>query len=421
MPGQSGVVLDMRGPQVRLHSSMQGVLSAEQAAPPPPEPTVLPELSHNLRMLLDVTELDLGKRQRKLRLERDALEQLLERRDRHDAAVRQGQAQLLRLEAVREAVHGCVAAAKEAAKKTNAAAIAAASGVDDGGGGVGDGGGDGGGGGDGENGAADDERDAPLIELAKKWALLRQAYPDEYAQWQLGQTAATLVLPPLKRSLARWRALRAPRRGTALLAAWQRALCPRGAGAPPPPPGGEAAYGALVYAAVLPALRTALANEWQVFESDAATELLETWRALLPEVRHDETQPQPQPQPQPVAPLPPLPLAPPPSPPPNPPLARARCSTARWWRRRCCRASPRRSHATCRAPTRRRTRGCTRGCRCCRRPGSRRSSRRSAISSPPQWPRRRPPRPTPPRAPWWRRGGACLTRARGRRCCSGTC
>ena len=292
-PGQSGVVLDMRGPQVRLHSSMQGVLSAEQAAPPPPEPTVLPELSHNLRMLLDVTELDLGKRQRKLRLERDALEQLLERRDRHDAAVRQGQAQLQRLEAVRDAVHGCVAAAKDAAKKANAAAIAAAAS------GAADGGGDADGGGGGEGGAADDARDAPLIELAKKWALLRQAYPDEYAQWQLGQTAATLVLPPLKRSLARWRALRAPRRGTVLVGAWQRALCPRGAGAPPPPPGGEAAYGALVYAAVLPALRTALANEWQVFESEAATELLETWRALLPEVRHDETQPQPQPQPQP--------------------------------------------------------------------------------------------------------------------------
>ena len=53
------MVLDMRGPQVRLHASMQGVLSAEQAAPPPPEPTVLPELSHNLRMLLDMTELEL--------------------------------------------------------------------------------------------------------------------------------------------------------------------------------------------------------------------------------------------------------------------------------------------------------------------------------------------------------------------------
>ena len=89
--------------------------------------------------------------------------------------MRQGRAQLQRLEAVRDAVHGCVAAAKEAAKKANAAAAAAASGAD--GGGDGDGGG-----------AAEEERDAPLIELAKKWALLRQAYPEEYAQWQLGQT-----------------------------------------------------------------------------------------------------------------------------------------------------------------------------------------------------------------------------------------
>ena len=94
--------------------------------------------------------------------------------------MRQGRAQLQRLEAVRDAVHGCVAAAKEAAKKANAAAAAAASGAD------------GGGGGDG-GGAAEEERDAPLIELAKKWALLRQAYPDEYAQWQLGQTGRVRV------------------------------------------------------------------------------------------------------------------------------------------------------------------------------------------------------------------------------------
>ena len=134
------------------------------------------------------------------------------------------------------------------------------------------------------------------------------------------------MLPPLKRSLARWRALRAPRRGTALIGAWQRALCPRGAGAPPPPPGGEAAYGALVYAAVLPALRTALANEWQVVDSDAATELLEAWRTLLPEVHHDETPPPPPPQPT----APRLTLGPPaPTLDLAPPLALARCSTAR--------------------------------------------------------------------------------------------
>ena len=99
--------------------------------------------------------------------------------------MRQGRAQLQRLEAVRDAVHGCVAAAKEAAKKANAAAAAAAASGADGGGGGG-----GGGGGDGDGGAAEEERDAPLIELAKKWALLRQAYPDEYAQWQLGQTGS---------------------------------------------------------------------------------------------------------------------------------------------------------------------------------------------------------------------------------------
>ena len=37
-----------------------------------------------------------------------------------------------------------------------------------------------------------------------------------------------------------------------------------------------------MYAAVLPPLRAALANEWQVTESDGATALLEAWRPLLP-------------------------------------------------------------------------------------------------------------------------------------------
>ena len=135
------------------------------------------------------------------------------------------------------------------------------------------------------------------------------------------------MLPPLKRSLARWRALRAPRRGTALIGAWQRALCPRGAGAPPPPPGGEAAYGALVYAAVLPALRTALANEWQVVDSDAATELLEAWRTLLPEVCTTTRPSAPAPAPTHGPTLDPWPASP--TLDLAPPLALARCSTAR--------------------------------------------------------------------------------------------
>ena len=46
---------------------------------------------------------------------------------------------------------------------------------------------------------------------------------------------------------------------------------------------GGSAYDALVHLAVMPALRGALANEWAVRSSDAAIELLTTWRSLLPD------------------------------------------------------------------------------------------------------------------------------------------
>ena len=45
---------------------------------------------------------------------------------------------------------------------------------------------------------------------------------------------------------------------------------------------GSGAYEALVYLAVMPALRGALANEWRVRSSDSATQLLLSWRDAMP-------------------------------------------------------------------------------------------------------------------------------------------
>ena len=246
----SAPVLDMRGPQVRLHASMGAAAAAAPADTEPPPPAILPELSHNLALLVDLDDLELAKRERALKQERDALAALTQRRDALASAARQRSASLAKLSDVRDALADCA----------TAAAAAAAGDCD------------------------------ALADAAERWARLRAAAPAEFAEWRLHELALSAVAPGARALYAAWTPLEQPALGVEAMRRWQRALAPlpggggarRESSSGGPSGGPELAYEALIHCVVLPPVRSALVNGWAVREPDAAAALLERWRPLLP-------------------------------------------------------------------------------------------------------------------------------------------
>ena len=290
-----GAVVDMRGPQTRIHSNVSTALASGGGegmvaeggvggAAAPPE--ILPELRHNVRMYVDLAEVALDKQHRELRAEKETLASLTSRRDAQASAARQASARLHEAAALHQAVDDATSAARGFISRARAAAVdaaAAAAASANGGDGVTmmevEGGG----------------QLAPLEEAAAGWLRVRVAHPEGFDAWGLADVAASMVADPLRMAFRTWRPLRMPTYGVSLMRQWQLALGrPGGANTNGASTtgghdneggvgGGSSAYDALVYLVVMPALRGALANEWQVRESDAAITLLEGWRGVLPD------------------------------------------------------------------------------------------------------------------------------------------
>lgn len=259
----SATVLDMRGPQVRVHASMSEVDTSGAAGDAFVQDrtaggSILPELRHNVRMLVDLAEVGLQQRYRKLRAEKEAVRTYTDRRDAHQAAAAQTGARLEGLEEVRSALARCVDAASAVRRRVRLVGTSA-SGAAAGGSGA----------------------DTALAEWAALWDALRRAHPREWGEYALHQSAAALAIPVFRAHMAGWRPLQEPGRGAALFAQWERALCTPAAGTA----GAGAAqqsFGALLYTVLLPPIRSALANDWSACDAAPAVALLEAWRPLLP-------------------------------------------------------------------------------------------------------------------------------------------
>ena len=160
--------------------------AAAPADAEPPPPAILPELSHNLALLVDLDDLELAKRERALKQERDALAALTQRRDALASAARQRSASLAKLSDVRDALADCA----------TAAAAAAAGDCD------------------------------ALADAAERWARLRAAAPAEFAEWRLHELALSAVAPGARALYAAWTPLEQPALGVEAMRRWQRALAP---------------------------------------------------------------------------------------------------------------------------------------------------------------------------------------------------
>lgn len=100
-PAEPTKILDMRGPQVRVLTNLEAI-NAEQTAVE--EDTPMPELQHNLRLMVDLAEAEIQQFDRKLRHERDTMAVLAGEQERLLREVDHYRGQMEGLEGVLTAV-----------------------------------------------------------------------------------------------------------------------------------------------------------------------------------------------------------------------------------------------------------------------------------------------------------------------------
>ena len=247
-PGERMTVIDMRGAQARVVTNLGRLSEAptsadEAAAAALIDATPMPELQHNLRLVVDLAEAEIQSLDRKLRTERDTRSILAREAARLSVEVDAHAERVSSTEALLEAV---------------TAATAAASTLPPG---------------------------APgLAQLAARFRAVRDAHPDEWRAYGLANVALAQALPLVAAHLAGWQPLQSPAHGAAELALWRpllespllgESLFEDAAAADDP-------YSRLFADTALLSLRSCVANAWEARQPEALLACLEAYAAALP-------------------------------------------------------------------------------------------------------------------------------------------
>lgn len=229
-------VLDMRGPQPRLLTNLEN-LNAEQTAIE--DNTPMPELQHNLRLIVDMTEAEVQTCNQKLQNERDTVLILNKDRERLETAVSAQEKQILVMEAVM--------ASLEQIRRQVA------------------------------------EGGMNLETLANAFARIKYSYREEYKLFSVGLIALSFALPLMSNLFRGWQPFLQPQHGIEAMTAWQELL-----------QGNEAndhaifqdvdnsPYLQLVLEVVFPHIRLATTNVWQPRDPEPILRFLEAWDKVLP-------------------------------------------------------------------------------------------------------------------------------------------
>eukprot|EP00793_Prasinoderma_coloniale_P001865 PRCOL_00003671-RA len=261
-------VVDMRGPSgPRVVSNMNSLALDAAAAPDVP----MPELQHNVRLVVDVAEARIRDLERQRRTEESAASAYA-----REATLAEAEAEAASTE------HGRLAgllAALEARERllTNAAPSPPASAS-----------------------SADEQR---VSAVAKLFCALRERFGAQCEAYGVARVALGDALPAARRLMRGWEPLAEPARGAAAMGALRRALDPTagggggGAGGGGDAPifgdadahAGAAGYAAAVEACALAPLRSAVTNPpprgWCAREPEALLAVLEAWRDALPDAQ----------------------------------------------------------------------------------------------------------------------------------------
>lgn len=231
-------IIDMRGKQKRVitnleHLNMEQEEDRGEAGP-------MPELQHNMRLLLDVAEADIQRIDGKLRHEKDTAVILGREQTRLQDEVTAAQEQVQRLNQILETVSQCQSS----------------------------------------------DSAYSIADVEAIYTALKSRHREEYFMYNLAAAALAQVLPRLMQLLASWSPLVDPSLGTADFARWRdllesdmqkRNAVLQAAGGNSSDP-----YVQLCSAVVLPKLSRSVTNEWEPRNPEPLLHWVELWAPLLP-------------------------------------------------------------------------------------------------------------------------------------------
>ncbi|KAI3805773.1 hypothetical protein L1987_21659 [Smallanthus sonchifolius] len=220
-------VFGMRGPQVRVLTTLENLNAEERSLE---EDMPMPELQHNVRLVLDYAELDIQKIDQDLRNERETVVTLQKEKEEliNDANRRKEQLDSMEeiVTVVEQLCH------------------------------------------DGQTGTL------TLDSLAKSFKNLQKWFPDEYKVASISTIACSFALPLLLREFQGWDPLKDPENHLTVISVWKDLL-----------QGDEifySLYTQLFMEVVFPAVRISSTNTWQAHDPEPLLKFLESWEKLMP-------------------------------------------------------------------------------------------------------------------------------------------
>ncbi|XP_024545504.1 septin and tuftelin-interacting protein 1 homolog 1 [Selaginella moellendorffii] len=229
-----GKVLDMTGPQVRVVTDMKD-LNAERMVVEEDD-TPMPELQHNLKLLVDLVASDIQQYDSRLRHDKQTIAILEKDRDRLQKELELQSRSLEVMHSITSAIEGVQ---QEAAS-----------------------------------------RRLTLDGLLKTFAKLKAEFPEEYKLWNLSALALSHAAPRITSHFQAWQPLLQPSRGVDVLLPWMELLQEQEEEAIFTEVD-TAPYSRLVMETVLPHINRAVIN-WEAREPEPLLRVLEVWEKLLP-------------------------------------------------------------------------------------------------------------------------------------------